>query len=239
MTQATRPYWVHSDPNISQQQAVYALCLLCAEGHTVGSSYLCGRCFGRLRRNVAILVGVHGWLGVAMYTPAPTRRDGPGRSAPGSRPPFNPALHDLRVDITGKLRSWSRLIAEEHQLRGPADGDVRTVAGWMKEQLPWVSDQRWCSEMAAALGESVQDARKLVPWERVCRPLPLPCPGRYGCNLLTLCVYGGDDAVTCRNPECGRLINWDDYWACVVEQHRAAKALASQATPLTITGAAA
>jgi hypothetical protein len=235
MTTDTRPYWVHSDPNTPSTIG----CLVCVENHPVDGSFLCGYCFGRLRRNVSILVGAYGWLGVAMRSPAPAFRDGSGRSAPASRPPFDVGLHDLRDDITFKLRSWARVIAEEHQLRGPSDGDVRTVAAWIKPQLSWVSDQPWCDDMATEFDEAVRAARGRVPWERICRSLPLPCPGRYGCNLLTLAVYGGDDAVTCRNVACGRVIPWAEYWTAVKQQHLALTALPSQTAPLTITGAAA
>ena len=232
-------YWPHSDPTPTTPTVSTNGCLVCTDNQPVEGSYLCGYCFGRLRANVSITVGAYDWLGLAMSSPAPAFRDGGARSAPNSRPPFDVGLHDLRDDLTFTLRTWARLIAEEHQLRGPSDGDARTVATWIKPQLGWVCDQPWCDDMAAEFDEVVRAARGRVPWDRICRSLPLPCPGRYGCNLLTLAIYGGDDAVTCRNRACGRVISWADYWAAVRAEEASLKARPLQITPTITTGAAA
>jgi hypothetical protein len=193
-------------------------CLVCLDRPPYKTSLICGGCYARLAADVATLVGAHTWLGIAMCATPPGLKTGTVHRAPAARPPFRVELHDQRVDILGKLTGWARVIAEEHVpvLHGPADGEIRTIAAWIGAQLPWVSDQLWCDEMARELGDAARAARALVPWDRLVRELPLPCPG---CGFLLLAVYGGTDTIVCRNRECGRTMIWADYEKAVREKH--------------------
>lgn len=214
MTQAPHPYQVH--PELPELP-----CLACQINQPVNRSRMCGSCFGRMRTDTAILAGAHTWLGVAMHTPPPAFKAGTiGRSAGGTRPPFRLELHDMRVDISGKLTSWARVVIAEQigAGAGPADGEVRTVAAWLTERLGWVSYQLWCDDMAREFREAARDARGLVPWESIGRGLPLPCPG---CGYLTLTLYSGTDTIACRNRDCGRTMIWAHYVTAVREQHDA------------------
>lgn len=213
------------------------LCTVCAKRERRAPSLMCGGCFGRLRRDISTLVGAHMWLGIAMLNPSPAWKTGAIHQAPGSRIPFAAQLHDHRVDIEGKLNCWARMVLEEHVPvlhRGPADAQPETVARWLVEYLPWISDQRWCDDIAAELGDTARAAYALVPWNRHRRDLPLPCPD---CGLLTLSLYGGDELIMCRNVECGRLMTTADYWAEVRKQH--AEISGHEIKPSTSTGAAA
>lgn len=195
----------------------YLPCLVCQISDPYKDSLMCGGCYNRLRAHIATLVGAHAWLGLAMLNPISTWKPGTiGRTATGSRPPFRTDLHDARVDIEAKLTSWARAVAEEHQpaLAGPADGELATVGRWLIARLPWISDQLWCDAIAGELAEAVTAAYALVPWDRLRRDLPMPCPG---CQQVSLSQYGGDDQVTCRIRTCGRAMPWADYWRLVVE----------------------
>jgi hypothetical protein len=195
----------------------YLPCLICQDRDPYKDSLICGGCYARLYADVGTLVGAHTWLGIAMHAAPPGFKAGTIHRSPGPRPPFRVELHDQRVDILGKLAGWVRVIIEEQPPGpGPADGDIRTVAQWLGVRLPWVSDQPWCDEMARELGEAARSARALVPWDRIVRELPLPCPR---CGYLTLAVYGGTDTIVCRNRECSRTMIWADYEKAVREKH--------------------
>ena len=196
------------------------VCLVCNLLEPRYPSHMCGSCFARLRRHISVLVGAHTWLGIAMLNPTPAWKPGTIHRQGGPRPPFRVDLHDAREDIAGKLTSWAKLIAEEHvpALRGPAAPDVATVARWLVERLPWVSEQPWCDAMANELAEAARSSYALVPWDRQRRDLPLPCPD---CGVLLLSLYSGDELIACRNPGCGRQLTWAAYWEAVQEQHDA------------------
>ena len=213
-------------------------CIVCLTREARYPSCMCGGCYARLHVDVGTLVGAHTWLGVAMRNPTPAWKPGAIHRPSGPRPPFQVQLHDARVDIAAKLTSWAKLIAEEHTpaLAGPADSDPATIGRWLGHRLRWVSEQLWCDEMARELNELARSAYALVPWDRERRQLPLPCPG---CDLLTLVLYGGQEWVSCRNPECGALLSWADYWLAVQEQHARLTVLAPRMTAPTITGVAA
>lgn len=196
----------------------FLACLVCLTNPPqFTESFLCGPCFNSLRRDIATLVGAHTWLHLAMLNPAPSWKVGTiGRAPASTRPPFRLELFDARVDIEGKLTTWARAVAEDHvpALRGPADGQMATVGKWLIAQLSWISDQPFCDEMAREFRETASMAFGLVPWQRLRRDLPMPCPG---CGYLTLSKYGGDDQVSCRNRACGKAMTWADYWGNVVQ----------------------
>lgn len=216
-------------------------CVVCAtRPPAYTDSMMCGPCFNRLRADIATLVGAYEWLGISMRAPGPAWKTGTIHRSGDPRLPFRTDLFDAREDIAGKLTSWARAVAEEHvpALRGPADGEPRTVGRWLIAQLPWISDQPWCDAMAAELGDAARRAYGLAPWDRLRRDLPLPCPG---CGLLSLAQHGGDEQVTCRIRTCGHAMPWADYWRLVVEasekerQEREERQAAEDETPPVIT----
>lgn len=227
MTRDPRPYWIHSDPNAP---TAFAYCVVCTEREAHGYSLMCGACFNKLRADITVLVGAYIWLGIAMISTGGQRGETVSRQPAGSRMPYRADLHDARDDIAGKLKSWARDIAEKHvpALRGPADADVETVARWLRMQLPWVSEQDWCTVMATELAETAHAAYGLVPWNRRRSDFPLPCPG---CGYLTLSLYGGDEVIMCRNRSCAKALTWPDYWAAVKEQQPDAFPPPLKATP--------
>lgn len=191
------------------------LCIICrALPPYFDGSFVCGPDFARMRRDLAEVQWAYAWLGATMLALPAAWKSGTIHAAAGPRPPLSLAMHDARIDIQGKLATWARVVGEEHTpaLHGPADGDVRTVATWLRARLQWISDQPWCDEFARELSEMRQTAYALAPWDRSRLDLPLPCPKPKGCGLLTLALYSGDDGVTCRNRACGRVMTWADYY---------------------------
>jgi hypothetical protein len=192
-------------------------CIICLEREPYGRSLICGGDFARLRGDLATVQWAHSWLGTSMLALPASWKPGTIHRRGGPQPPMNVAMHDVRVDITGKLATWARMVAEEMTpaMAGPAHGDVRTVATWLRAQLGWISDQPWCDEFARELTDMRSAAYALAPWERSRLDLPLPCPR---CGLLSLSLYSGDDAVTCRIRDCGHALTWADYQRKVGEE---------------------
>lgn len=216
-----RPYWPHSNPDQPEDNPY---CHVCDQRERVGTSLMCGGCYTRLRADITTLVGAHTWLGIAMLTPTPAWKPGTiGHSATSSRPPFRTDLHDARVEIATLLTSWAQAIAETHvpALAGPADNEPTTIGVWLRARTHWLSEQDWCVDVCAELGDAARRAYGLVPWERQRRELPLPCPG---CGYLTLTLYGGNELIVCRYRDCAKELTWSDYWAAVVEASQQAKA---------------
>lgn len=192
-------------------------CTVCGLRDHLGRSFICGGCFARILGDLCTLEFAYAWLGAQMVAPQPTWKPGTIHQAGGSRPPLPVALHDARVDIHGKLASWARLIAEEANMRGPADDTVPAIATWLRAQLHWASDQAWCDDYAAELAELRGMAYGLAPWDRARTDLPLPCPAR-GCGMLSLSWYSGSETVVCRSRVCGHRMTSEDYVKAVVAE---------------------
>jgi hypothetical protein len=210
-------------------------CIACATRPRKGDSELCGGCFARLRELVATVEWAHGWLGVNMAGGASGFKPGSLHRKADSRPPYRLDLSDARTDIHTKLASWAQAIGEEHvpPLAGPLDDSVPSIGRWLRARLPWVSDQPWVDSFIAELAELRGLAYGLAPWDRCRTDLPLPCPAK-GCGLLTLALYGGDDAVICRSRDCGHIMTAYEYKKGVKEwiqrrQEEAAKAAEAKA----------
>lgn len=191
-------------------------CIVCSVRSHLGRSYTCGGCYARMLGDLCTLEFAYAWLGAQMAAPQPAFKPGTIHQAAGSRPPLPLALHDARVDIHGKLGSWARLIAEEARMRGPADDTVPSIAGWLRVQLHYASDQAWCDDYATELADLRMASYALAPWGRTRRDLPVPCSA---CGLLSLSLYGGSDGVICRNRECGQCVPWTVYTGEVKRWH--------------------
>lgn len=190
-------------------------CIICGQRDHLGRSFTCGGCYARMFGDLCTLEFAYGWLGAQMLAPAPAWKPGSLHLAGGSRPPLPIALHDARVDIHGKLGSWARLIAEEARMRGPVDDSVPAIAGWLRIQLHFASDQAWCDEYAAELSDLRAVAYGLAPWGSARTDLALKCPG---CGMLSLSLYSGSETVVCRVRLCGHRMTGADYMRAVAEE---------------------
>jgi hypothetical protein len=173
-------------------------------------TWLCGGCFARLRSDLAAVVDAYDQLAEGMSAIAPGWRTGAIHGSEEARLPFDPDLHDLRVRIIAALERWTGRVLAEHpgRLHGPADRTLTTAVEWMRIHLPWCSGQSWVEELARELRTLIREAGTSVGLQTAYRKLPTPCGG---CGRLTLVEYTGDDAVTCRNRDCGGLYDWPTY----------------------------
>jgi hypothetical protein len=195
-----------------------SLCIACQESGRHEPSLLCRRCFGRMRGDLDAIAWAYGWIGEQMQALRPSWRTGTIHRQGEPQPPMDVRLVDHRVHILGVLASWARMIGEEHQpaIPGPADPSLTTVVEWVHGLLPWCSDQPWCDDLARELGELRRTAQGLVPWERSRHDLPVPC---RRCGKLSLSLYGGSDAVVCRELDCAERFTWAAYEKIVRTWH--------------------
>lgn len=214
------------------------LCVVCNTRPRKGRSYLCGGDFVRLRVELATVQDAHRWLGVAMNASGAGPNTGVMRHAADSKPPYRLDFTDARTDIEGKLASWAQMIGEEHfpPLAGPLDATVPGICTWLRARLPWCSDQPWVDAFLTELADLRRMAYGLAPWDRTRTDSSLPCPS---CALLTLSLYGGDDAVVCRNRPCGHIMTVHEYRRAVSEwmqrQNRELARLPDDLTRLALT----
>ncbi len=191
-------------------------CIICGQREPRTPSLACGACYAYLRATLAAVAWAHSWLRTRMYTLTPAWKPATTHAAPTTtRPPFAVELHDTRTDIATTLNKWAGIVGYWHEppIPGPADHTVPTVARWLTDRLGWLLEQDpWADldvhQLLDTLAQLHRDAYALAPWESCRRDLPLPCPA---CEQLTLSVYGGDDAVICRDPDCARTVGWAEY----------------------------
>lgn len=188
------------------------VCIICrAREVAYATSFLCKGCFARVRGDLATVADAYEQLAEGMSAIAPSWRTGTIHYAESeAKLPFRTEFHDLREHIVGVLRSWARMIGEEHTpaLAGPADASVATTVKWIRARLPWCSTRRWIVDLAGELHQLRREANALVPWQAARVDLAAPCSV---CGRLTLTRYTEDDDVTCRNRACGVVYTWLQY----------------------------
>lgn len=186
-------------------------CKGCAPRPTRDSSYLCGSCFHRrlrspLRRVPALydwLESRKGGLRAAVYD---SDRIQSSKEAPL---PFNVRIVDHLSLMSLLLNAWAHKAAGEADPGpGPATWDAPGSADWLDLHAGWVAEQRWVPQLVHHLRELEQRARALAPWQPTRHSLPLPC---MACEQQTLVLFGGEDWVTCTNPECDHIVGWFKY----------------------------
>jgi len=133
-------------------------------------------------------------------------------------------LVDARTRISETLLFWVRAALDSPQGRArtgraapPAVATVPAAALWLRRQLHWIVRSPAVEAFARDLADLRRDARRCAPWDRVRRDLPTRCPH---CWRLALSWYQGDDWVTCRIPDCGRLLSWGRYHHAVADWTR-------------------
>lgn len=183
----------------------------CAPRPAHGTSLLCGHCFHRrlrapLRRAPALfdwLTSRKGGLKAQDYA---ADRVSSSKEAPL---PFNVGVVDHLTLMEALLRAWvKRALETAPPGPGPALLDVCGCAEWLDSHSSWISEQPWVLGFIAHLRGLEDRARRLAPWQPTRHALPMPC---LRCEQQTLVLFGGEDWVTCTNPECDEIIGWYRY----------------------------
>lgn len=189
-----------------------AICIACHTRPVAFDSWLCGGCFARLRSDLTTVADAFDQLADGMSAMAPGWKTGAIHGTEEPRLPFNPDLHDLRVRIVAAIDTWVRRVIRDHphpgRLTGPADYSLTTMVDWLRIHLPWCSRQYWVEQLARELRTLIRETGTHIRLQAAYTALPTPCGG---CGRLSLVEYHGDDAVTCRNRECGGLYEWPVY----------------------------
>jgi hypothetical protein len=223
-------YWPHSNPELQPagDDAGWRCALRCTDRdgqarEPLAPSLLCGACYARLRRHTRELGEIHTWLGTEMIRVSHGWSE-PVSGSPNRVAPLVLELHDLRTDLVAVVRSWTRMVAEQHQppMAGPRNPELGTVLDWLVQRLGWMCEQPWISDYAGEVSDLHIACHTARPWTRHRRDMPAPCPG---CKLLSLSLYGGDDGVVCRNPLCPVVIpeqQYEFYVRVLADEHRIA-----------------
>lgn len=174
-------------------------------------SLLCGHCFHRrlrapLRRAPALFDWLTSRKGGLKATDYAADRIQSSKEPPL---PFNVGIVDHLALMEAMLRAWTKRALE---LANPGPGplvlDVCGCAEWLDAHASWISEQDWCLGLIAHLAGLESRARALAPWQPTRHALPMPC---RRCEQQTLVLFGGEDWVTCTNPDCDEIIGWYRY----------------------------
>lgn len=168
----------------------------------VDGTMLCHDCTRRLERQLAeiparltLLKALHDGR------QTPRRSDRPSGGSPA---PINVDAHDLLQSIPAVLGSWTRLVCEERNLRGPDTHD--RCSAWLLGQLDWLVEQPWVDDFADELNDLVRAAESLTRVNRHRHRLTPTCPT---CGARDLGRWDGSDQVDC--DTCGRAWPQDQY----------------------------
>lgn len=186
-------------------------CKGCAPRPAHDYSLLCGKCYYvKLVRPLRRAPALYDWLASRKSGLQATAYDDILVSTTKDPPlPFNPAIDDHLTLVTRMLASWCRQAATQADPGpGPDSWEIDDTAKWLGQHAGWISDQPWCLTLMAHLKGHEQRARQLAPWQATRHALPLPC---LKCEEQTLVLFGGEDWVTCTNPDCDQIIGWYRY----------------------------
>lgn len=165
--------------------------------------YVCRGHRNRLERSVAELPSTYEDLTLALRRQSTS---GPKITGQGEEPTFvSGPVVDVRASIVACLASWSRLVAEDRGLSGPASAEPEWTAAFLTTHLDWLCAQPFADEAANELLELSSRAWSLAyPSGR--RRIALgPCV-EDGCSgTLTAVVRQTDDllpsAIACDQDE--------------------------------------
>jgi hypothetical protein len=167
---------------------------------------LCDRCTGHLERRLAELPARADQVRSVLAGRRKSQSDGSRRTKGNPPVPLNLAAHDHLELMQATLVSWSQLVAEERDLRGPDIPTVQVLSGWLLNQLDWLRGQPWVDDLAEEMRDVSRTADGLARVQPQWNRLPAPCPG---CDAHDLGRWDGDDHVGC--AACGERWPEDDY----------------------------
>lgn len=178
-----------------------------------GAPVWCGTCAAKIRQRLGELDD----LACILQACADGHRDAPdGQRVTGTLEDMSPSKAADDVDeIARMLGSWEHAYRD---LRGwPCPRRDGELAAWVTSCSSWLM-AHLTGILASALAEDF--GKEILQWNREftgkakagVRKLtkPMRCPR---CQLLMLTQVDGEDRVTCRNPECLRVLSLAEYEA--------------------------
>lgn len=185
--------------------------------------HLCRRCYARIEKNLAETPALST---LARRTALAAGQGGTGdkiRHTKGNPPlPISVSVFDKLDLLVYRLGSWTQLVCEERDLRGPDHrNDVNATSFWLLHQLPWITDQPWVDDFDVELREDTAALRAAlgltVPWTR----MELRCPYCGQQSLRRRSDAMADVVVRCFTPDCfdagGKTPRWTRHtWALLL-----------------------
>lgn len=158
----------------------------------------------RLERLLAEMPLAHRWLRANLVPGG----SGDSDKISGTKSPPAP----LRIEaldqadlIEAQLLSWAENVAQDRSLKAPVR--PQDCAAMLRRQVGWIAEQEWVADLIAEVGDSVNGARRIAPWEAGIHRLPAPCPQ---CDRMTLTRRDGDSEVACDEKMGGCGAWWDE-----------------------------
>lgn len=193
-------------------------CLLCNRVLRPDETQTCRRCVERLDETLEAVVELYALLpsvllpgsvlddmphGKRVDAPAPVRLD--VLDALDERPGYSKATGALSGlhGIVGVLGEWGRLVREERNFAAPTEPiTVVTEIGFLRKQLPWITEQPWLDEFEREVKDLHRSLRQVTGDSG---PKPIgACPAEFTddgqvktCGATLYAPLNGD-VVRCR-----------------------------------------
>ena len=127
-------------------------------------AHLCGPCRRGLSRDLRRLPSLHADLEHLLAT---TGSHGHGD---GTGLPFNDPASECRSQIRHDLTHWCQRITHIRELDAPppmqgdhwAASPVAAMCGWLHGQVTWCTFRDWAGDMAGAITDNANQARRLI-----------------------------------------------------------------------------
>lgn len=166
---------------------------------------ICERCADLLEKRLAEMPARHDQLRSVLG--GSRSAGGENRPTKGSPPiPLDLAVHDHLTEMHAVLVSWSLLVREERNLRGPDANAIDALSRWLLAQHDWIIGQGWVADLSQEMRDLSRTADAMTRVHPGWHPLDAPCPGCHGHGLGR---WDGADEVAC--TDCGERWAEADY----------------------------
>jgi hypothetical protein len=202
------------------------------EDHSIepvyGDPYWCGGCARRIADRLGDMVDLYAALdGDKAVSTAPEAVGSSGHHEPPSPSP----QVDAQDAMTRMLMAWEDYVRAQrnmtprpgvipgvHNVHGYPVGygyrlsEERTLSSavaFLRGNLVWLlTNTRVAVDFGTGILRAHRAYQQMTGGGGGTRSMPGRCPR---CELLSLVHRAGADVVNCDNPDCGRLIPWDEY----------------------------
>lgn len=187
---------------------------------TASHGLFCTSDYNRLERNLAETPAILDTCRRYFLTPGQGVSDGSQRTKGQPPIPINPTTLDAIDVMTFLLGSWTQLVCEERDLRGPDRfNDPNRTSAWLLGNLPWITAQMWCDDFEQEVRDGLRGLRGIVDRGGEFVTLELDCPYCHEQSLRARKDVSSD--VTCRTEGCqderGEVPRWTrQTWALLL-----------------------
>lgn len=192
----------------------------CTEDTT---AMLCHRCQHRLERNLAETPSLVDTARRHFLAAGQQGSSDGSRHTKGNPPlPLAVHVHDALVHLELILGSWTAMVCEERDLRGPDHrNDVDATSRWLLAQLDWCAQQPWADDLELEIRDALRVLRAVLGLTVPMVTLALSCP--YCGEQSLRARKDASSDVTCSTDGCqderGERPTWTRHtWALLLSE---------------------